>query len=185
MYFADAVLKRRSLRNFVPAVLSRDSLTSLLTILCKSESPSGGLGARQEQSVCVGLLSGDVEGLESGAYLLDQERRAIGLIRSGFFIGGMTKICLDQAWLGQCALHFFLVSNLEVLEKTWGPRGYRYAMMSAGRLGQRIYLGATAIGLGCCGIGAFYDREAAGFLGLNDSSAMLYLLGVGPVKKAP
>ena len=57
-------------------------------------------------------------------------------------------------------------------------------MMTAGRLGQRIYLAATSFGLGCCGIGAFYDSEAAALLGLNEKSAMLYLLGVGPVKRS-
>ena len=57
-------------------------------------------------------------------------------------------------------------------------------MLTAGRLGQRIYLGATSLGLGCCGIGAFYDGEAATLLGLNQASAMLYLLAVGPVKRA-
>jgi nitroreductase len=57
-------------------------------------------------------------------------------------------------------------------------------MMSAGRLGQRLYLAATALGLGCCGIGAFCDWEAADLLGLNRSSRLLYLVAVGKVKRA-
>ena len=68
-------------------------------------------------------------------------------------------------------------------DRTWGPRGYRYAMLAAGRLGQTIYLGATALGLGCCGIGALYDEEARQLLGLNKKAALLYLVAAGPVKR--
>jgi nitroreductase len=56
-------------------------------------------------------------------------------------------------------------------------------MLTAGRLGQRIYLSAAAMRLGCCGIGAFYDDEAARMLGLNDQSHLLYLVAVGPLRK--
>jgi nitroreductase len=94
----------------------------------------------------------------------------------------MAGICLAQAWLAQAAVHFCLLANLEVLDERQGTRGYRYAMMQAGRLGERLYLTATALGLGCCGIGALYDQEAAGLLGLNEGSRLLYLVAVGPVK---
>jgi nitroreductase len=39
------------------------------------------------------------------------------------------------------------------------------------------------MGLGCCGIGALYDGEAAEMLELNQSSRLLYLVAVGNVKK--
>jgi len=56
-------------------------------------------------------------------------------------------------------------------------------MMTAGRIGQTIYLGATALGLGCCGIGALYDGEARELLGLNRESVLLYLVAAGLVKR--
>jgi nitroreductase len=37
------------------------------------------------------------------------------------------------------------------------------------------------MGLGCCGVGAFYDEEAAKLLGLNKASSLLYLVAIGPV----
>ena len=97
----------------------------------------------------------------------------------------MTAICLDQAWLAQAAVHFLFMGNLRQLDEQWGPRGYRYALMTAGRLGERLYLTATALGLGCCGIGAFYDQEAADLLQLNPDSRLFYLVAVGPVKSRP
>ena len=74
------------------------------------------------------------------------------------------------------------MTNLSEIDRTWGPRGYRYAMLTAGRLGQTLYLGATALDLGCCGIGALYDGEARELIGLNEASALLYLVAAGPVK---
>jgi len=101
----------------------------------------------------------------------------------GAYVEPMARICLDQGWLANAGVHLLLLADLEVLDRTWGPRGYRYAMMTAGRLGQRLYLAASAMGLGCCGIGAFYDREARELLGLNETSRLLYLVAVGEVKR--
>ncbi len=56
-------------------------------------------------------------------------------------------------------------------------------MMLAGILGQMIYLAATATGCGACGIGAIYDKEAAGLLNLKAPCSLLYLVAAGPVKK--
>jgi len=55
-------------------------------------------------------------------------------------------------------------------------------MMMAGSMGERLYLTASALGLGCCGIGAFYDREASELLGLNSESRALYVVATGPAK---
>jgi nitroreductase len=55
--------------------------------------------------------------------------------------------------------------------------------MNAARLCQWIYLVATATGIGCCGIAAFYDQEAAALLALHDQSRLLYMAAVGPVRK--
>jgi SagB-type dehydrogenase family enzyme len=94
----------------------------------------------------------------------------------------MTRVCLDQAWLVNAAVHFVFMTNLQTLDRLWGARGYRYAMMTAGMMGERLYLVAEAMGLGCCGIGAFYDAEAAELLSLNPDSRLLYLVAVGAVK---
>ena len=181
MSYADAVLRRRSLRNFVSRTLSAAQWQTLLRTIA---SPLSSGSPVHEESAAAGFLSGrSLEGLEAGCYWLDRQGASLAISRKGAFLDSMARICLDQSWLAQCGLHLFLAANLQELENRWGPRGYRYAMLTAGRLGQRAYLGATALGLGCCGIGAFYDGEASSLLGLNDPSAMLYLLGIGPVKK--
>jgi SagB-type dehydrogenase family enzyme len=175
--YPDCVFKRRSKRNFVKRTIQKDAMSGLL----KGVSSMG--WNPYEGSVSVGFLTGQVEGMEPGFYLLDRKKKATGMIASGSHMDRMTRACLDQAWLANAGIHFLFLANLDLLERAWGPRGYRYAMMTAGRLGQRLYIAATAMGLGCCGIGALYDGEARELLGLNESSRLLYLVAVGVVKR--
>jgi SagB-type dehydrogenase family enzyme len=183
--YSEAVSKRRSSRNFVRSPLSADGLVALLESLCASSHEHHETRMIVRSALSVGFLAGNVNGLDPGFYTLDMENGSISLVSEGFMMDEMARVCLDQAWLRNCDLHFLFLSNLELLETTWGTRGYRLAMLTAGRLGQRIYLAATSMGMGCCGIGAFYDREAAELLGLNTSSALLYLVAAGPLKKRP
>ena len=75
------------------------------------------------------------------------------------------------------------MANMTSLEKKFGPRGYRYLLMQSGRIAQRIYLAATSLELGCCGVGALYDEEAQNLFGLDEESALFYVVSTGPVKK--
>ena len=131
----------------------------------------------------MGLLLGGVEGLADGFYLLDRPARKLALVRPGDLRREMAEACLDQAWLGQAAAHFLFLADLAELERSGGARAYREALLLAGRLGQRAYLGAAQPGLGCCGVGAFYDDECRDLLGLDQGSRLLYLVAAGPVKR--
>ena len=120
--------------------------------------------------------------IPTGFYLLDPEAKRLGRVSGGRLTEPMAAACLDQMWLKHTALHLLFMTDLAALDRNWGPRGYRYAMIEAGRLGQQAYLAATASGWGACGIGAIYDREAADLLDLAADGALLYLVGTGPVK---
>ena len=173
---ADVVQARRSSRNFVREPLSPEAFSLLAAALA-----SGGNGP-DPHAVAVGMIVGRAEGTPPGFYLLDPARDRFGAVRTGDLTSAMARICLDQAWAAGAALHVLFMADLDLLDRTRGPRGYRHAMLEAGRLGHRTYLAATALGLGCCGIGAFYDGEARALLGLDDGSRLLYLIAVGPVR---
>lgn len=182
--FRETVLRRRSRRNFVKNPLERDAMSALLETLCVQTPAACVPELNQEISLGTGFLMGDEGPLAPGFYLLDPGRPAFGPIAPGLYLEKMAHICLDQAWLRNACVHFLLLADLEGLDRRWGGRGYRYAMMTAGRLGQRLYLAATALGLGCCGIGAFYDGEAVDLLDLKGGKRLLYLVAVGQVKRA-
>ena len=181
MGYPDALFHRRSRRNFVKKPLSKKELTAFIQALF-SNGPSGP-ELVYAGSVATGFLVDQVEGMTDGFYVLDPGHKGIAMVAQGGFTEKMARICLDQRWLADAGVHFLFLTNLHVLDGTWGARGYRYAMLTAGRMGQRLYIAATAMGLGCCGIGALYDREAAAVLGLNEASVLLYLVAVGAVKR--
>lgn len=168
------LFERRSSRNFVGNSFGSGDFHAVLRVLNDSLGP-------YSNTVCTGFLASGVASVADGFYLLGEE--GFGLVKAGRFTSEMAHICLDQGWMAGAELHVVFMSHLEMLQTTWGARGYRYAMLKAGCLGERLYLAASALGLGCCGIGAFYDREAAALLGLNDASRVLYVVAVGSVKK--
>ena len=179
--YAQSVLHRRSKRNYINQSLAKKKFMRLLDLLCRSARKDGD----DDPFACltVGFLTGNIDEFEPGFYLLDPEKGRAGRVISGNLLESMASVCLDQKWLTNAAVHFLFMANLKEIDRHYGARGYRYVMLNAGRLGQLIYLGATALGLGCCGIGALYDGEAKKLLGLNRDSALLYLVAAGPVKR--
>jgi SagB-type dehydrogenase family enzyme len=181
--YAETVFRRRSRRNFVPQATSKEQLMYILDLLCKTADQNLEGGHGHSGSIAVGLLAGNVDGTAPGFYLLDTRQRRLNRVFEGHVINEMSAACLDQAWLAYAGVHFLFMANLDVIDRQWGARGYRYAMTTAGRLGHAVYLAATALGLGACGIGAIYDGEARRLLGLNADSALLYLVAAGVVKR--
>jgi SagB-type dehydrogenase family enzyme len=177
--YPDAVFQRRSHRNYVNKPITNSSLMALLNSLCEGDGSCYGKRVMDYETIGIGVIVGHVERVPAGLYILKTADRLFGMVRSGSFIDSMAHICLGQSWLANAAVHILFLANVDLLDQLWGPRGYRYAMMTAGQLGERLYVAATAMGLGCCGIGAFYDMSAAGLLGLNNRSRLLYLLATG------
>lgn len=59
-------------------------------------------------------------------------------------------------------------------------RGYRYAVMDLGMLGGRLYLQTVGLGLGWCGIGAFFDDEVSDLIKVSsDKEIVIYLAAIG------
>ncbi len=181
--YSQALLQRRSRRNFVRKPIPVNTFSWLLSLFRKGNT-SCHENISWRDFLSMGVLIADVEGIAPGFYLIEPHNGALRLVRSGLLTEEMAHICLDQAWLSSCSCHFLFLADLSALEEQFGPRSYRYVMLEAGRQGQLLYLAAEAIQFGCCGIGAFYDREARQFLNLRSNVRLLYLVGFGPFTKA-
>ncbi len=169
----ETIRSRRSRRNFLPAVINEAEISALLKAAMPAPGPCQAtvlLGPGGDLNDGVYRYSPGLNVLTPLPAPPDDARR------------GMARAALGQLWLGQAALVLVLWADLSILEKNSGPRAYRHAMLAAGRAGQRLYLAATALGLGCCGVGAFYDDDAARHAHLPANSRVLYLLACGPVK---
>ncbi len=178
--YSEAIFTRRSRRNFIRKPIPESTFSWILGLFHGNSSS----GPSWSKFLSLGVLISDVGSISKGFYLLDPFNGDLSLVKSGFLTENMAHICLDQAWLANCSTHFVLIADLDHLEGQYGPRAYRYAMLEAGRLGQRLYLAAECLRFGCCGIGAFYDQEARTFLNLRSGARLLYLVALGPLKKS-
>jgi SagB-type dehydrogenase family enzyme len=62
----------------------------------------------------------------------------------------------------------------------YGDRGYRHALLEAGHAAQNMNLAAAAMGVGCCNLGGFRDRELARLLDLDGEDRFpVYALALG------
>ncbi|MFJ7404641.1 MULTISPECIES: SagB/ThcOx family dehydrogenase [unclassified Lysinibacillus] len=73
-----------------------------------------------------------------------------------------------------------MTARMEEIINKYGARGYRYALLEAGHIGQNI---SRAImdnpDLGCCAIGGFYDDKLHSALNLPLDEVPLYLYCIG------
>jgi SagB-type dehydrogenase family enzyme len=180
--YPDAVFQRRSRRRYSKRAMPMEHFMTLLDALCIKDLQDTENTKAYEESMAIGFILNTVDGFSPGLYLLNRSDHSLGLVTTGPSTAQMSRVCLGQSWLAEASVHFLFMTNLDLVDRTWGPRGYRYAMLTAGRLGERLYVASTAMELGCCGIGAFYDINAANVIGLNDMSRLLYLVAVGTIK---
>lgn len=171
------IMSRRSRRNFVPRTAPTRDLVDIISMLCRDTPPAC------TDAIQVGFIANNNSGLTPGYHRINRNNCSTTLVKPGNFMAQSARVCLDQGWIENSALHFVFTADIETLNQQCGPRAYRYAHLEAGRLGQRIYLAATAKRLGVCGIGAFFDQEATTLLSLPKGHVLLYLVAVGPVRK--
>ncbi len=78
-------------------------------------------------------------------------------------------LSLEQYSLSaQGAVAFFLTSK---------AKNYQALYQKAGIIGHRLYIASLYLGIGCSGIGAYYDDEVNNFVGNNEM--VLYALAIG------
>lgn len=173
------IRRRRSTRNYSSAAMTRAELSALCVA-------AAGTGADNEpfHSVTAPLdlyaVVRHVEGLEGGVYLFDPPTRSLLLIRPGDFSAQCKRANLNQDFCRTAHVVFFKTVTFDALGHPDGDRGYRYANIRSGIMGGALYLQATALGMGVCGVGAFMDDDVAAIVGCDPlTEPVLYVTAVG------
>jgi SagB-type dehydrogenase family enzyme len=176
-----ALLDRRSVREFAQRSLARDALAHVSRLSFRS----GTFFPIKPDGPHVGLvrplwLVNDVAGMDRGIWYYHPPTDRWSLIGAGDFRRDGRFVCLDQDHCGDAGAICFLAVNLHALMTRGGPDTYRLAHLEAGVAGQRFYLAAEALGLGCCAVGAFYDEEVRKLLTMEGSGwEVLYAMALG------
>lgn len=122
----------------------------------------------------------NVSGLKQGIYHFNVLDFALEEISLGNFADRLTGAALDQAVAGRGAVLFIWTAVVLRSMGKYRNRCIRYIFMDAGHIGQNLQLASTAMGLGCCPIGAFYDDEINQILGIDgEEETAIYLSTVG------
>lgn len=175
------ILNRRSCRKFNGKSIPLAKLKENLAFSFRTEGSTWCLASDQLE---FHILAQNVEGLEAGIYRFHPTTLTLEPEKNGDYKSETLFMCLGQELAADCAYALVYTSDLAVLAKVYGDRGYRYACMDAGQIGERINLWAVYQGFGSSGIGGYYDDQGNELLGLPLTHGILYITLVGVPEEA-
>jgi SagB-type dehydrogenase family enzyme len=124
-----------------------------------------------------------VNELNAGLYHFDIKENQLILLKEGNFGRDLSQAGLGQEMLEEASCIFIWTAIVARSRWKYRERAYRYIYMDAGHIGQNLYLAATALNLGCCTVGAFYDEELDQLIGIEGPEEIsIYLGAVGRIR---
>jgi SagB-type dehydrogenase family enzyme len=183
MSLFEALAQRRSIRDFCEAPLALAELSQLVWCTQGTTLRMGDIRFRTAPSagglypIETYLVANRVEELAAGVYHVDVQHEELEQIAEGDYSAAIAMASLNQYMAQKAAVVFVWTAVTPRSKWKYRERAFRYIYMDAGHIGQNLYLAATAMGLGCCTIGAFYDEEVNEILGIDGSEEMAIYLG--------
>ncbi len=184
----NALLQRRSVRQYQTRHLTRDELASLVwatqgvTAVSQNylmrTAPSAGALYPVETYLAIHT----VEDMEPGIWHLNLPDFSLELLQGMDARPALVQACLGQRFMAEAAVDFIWTGILNRAMWKYRERAIRYVFLDAGHICQNLMLAATALGLGCCPVGAFFDDEVESLVGVDGvEEVALYLASVGPL----
>ncbi|MGD9014664.1 MAG: SagB/ThcOx family dehydrogenase [Candidatus Omnitrophota bacterium] len=178
----EAILKRRSQRNFVSQDLDWPQISQLLWATQGITARKGGLAFRSAPSAGalypmeVYLLSKD------GLFHYLPNGHRLEVVGQDDLRSSLAQAALDQTSVAQASVNIVICAVYQRVTGKYGERGIRFVHIEAGHVAQNIHLQAVAMGLGSVPIGAFIDEEVKEVLSLPDDQEPIYIIPVGYTK---
>ena len=180
-----AIDQRRTVRSYMPKVLSLDQLAQLLWSAqgitgntgLKRTAPSA--GALYPMDVYVVAGQGSVAQIEAGVYHYEPHRHILSLVAKKDLRDGVARAALSQMWMARAPVNLVITAEYSRVDVKYGKRGVRYAMIEAGHIGQNLFLQAEALGLKAGIVGAFHDAELSKIMNLPRAHEPLLIMPVG------
>jgi len=122
----------------------------------------------------------NVKSLDKGIYHYNVNKHLLELIEPGNYKEHIAKICLAEDIMENANVLIILTSIFKRATIKYGIRGYRFALIEAGIVGQNITLVAESLGFGSCMLGGFYDDEIHKLLkvdGVNEAVVNVMTVG--------
>jgi SagB-type dehydrogenase family enzyme len=179
----EVILLRGSTRKFARLPISFDHLSTII----RASATSIPLDFLRDDETLIDfyLIANDVQGLAPGSYFYNPETHSVEQLKTLKNRSMSGYLCLGQQLFSDASAVFFLMTDLTLVLKSLGNRGYRAAQLEAGIRAGKIYLSAYAVGLGASG-STFFDDAVTEFFSphARDKSTMI-AVGIGkPAYKA-
>ncbi len=131
------------------------------------------------------LIVRDVEGLEPGVYHYLPMTNEIEFLKTlDDMEQKITDSVVGQRWAAKANVVFYWSMVPYRSEWRYGPGSPVHALVDVGHVGQNLYMGCEALGLGTCGIGAFNLNLCGEIFDLNiDDEYICYCSPVGTVNE--
>lgn len=182
------VAARRSQRDYLDRPLTQEELAALLWATQGITGFMGGYHFRASPSagalypVETYLAVHRVEGVTPGIWHFQVLEFALELLAAGDFRRPLAQAGLSQSFLAEAGAVFIWTGVLNRARWKYRERAVRYLFLDAGHICQNLMLAATALGLGVCPVGAFFDDEVENIVQVDEQEEVaLYLAAVGPL----
>jgi SagB-type dehydrogenase family enzyme len=179
--FGTTVRRRRSALDFDARTLpmEREQLEQLLDFATRDWRADwrGNFGGDSAQGksgtdfVTLYLFVHRVRDCDPGVYRWDRANGKLEQVHSGNVQRVAAFLSLEQSLAGNSCFTVSMIADLGEAARVFGNRGYRYVYFEAGAIGQRLYVGAEALGWNATGIGAFYDDDVHRYFGFLEEGA--------------
>ena len=181
----EALLKRRSVRDYKPEPLSIAEVSQILwaaqgitdDIDRLRTAPSAGALYPLE----IYLVAANVKDLSAGIYKYNPQSHSIKKILEGDKRTEISNASLRQESIESSSALVVISAIYERTSVKYGKRTERYVNMEVGHVGQNIYLKAVSLGLGTVMIGAFEDDKLKKALGLPSDEFPLAVYPLGKI----
>ena len=178
--------ERRSKRNFLSEPMS---LNALNVLLWSTQGVTADMGSYQLRTVPSAgalypietyLFVNRVEGLEPGIYHLDVRGWALEALRLEDVSELGSQALLGQQMCRDASVNFVWTAMIGRCRAKYYERAYRYIWWDSAAVAENFLLSATALGLGACAMGSWYDglvHELFGLDGVEHFSVLTASLG--------
>jgi len=175
------IARRGSARRFAPEPASRQAMSAI--VRAAGAVPSGDAWP-YDRSLCKPLLIvRAVDGVAPGLYRVLSDG-ALMWLAADHEIGSIAALVPDGARAERGAATIWWTVDLARLLGRLGGRGYRAAQLEAGVALGRVYLAATAHGLGVTGLTYFDDEAAQCFAPWLPRRSIVLAAAAGAIERA-
>jgi SagB-type dehydrogenase family enzyme len=185
----EVIAQRRSIREFSRQPITFSELSQLIWATQGVTSEASGFEFRATPSagalypIETYIVVNRVKEISPGIYHYNVKEAKLSLLKEGDFGSDLCQAGLDQEMLEEAACVFVWTAIVERSKWKYRERAYRYIYMDVGHIGQNLYLAATALNLGCCTVGAFFDEEVDRLIEVDGKEEIsVYLGAVGRIR---